>query len=196
MYIGMILALIAVSATVWGLLTFYRRRKNRQMIKFVVETASLPLEEIPEIAAGLAAFLQNVHGIDIKAMSYADQVRYTAENYPLFWRPEMSSYIPVSLELKPEPRKLPIIAAGAYLGELVRMNLSAEWKKDPDRLLKAPYLEVEWSGENPVSYQPFDLLLLASLTGNAEKAVAGALCFESLEILDEHVREVSRGNVY
>ncbi|MBO4633629.1 MAG: suppressor of fused domain protein [Lentisphaeria bacterium] len=196
MYIGVILALTAITGLFWTGLTFHRRRKNRQMIKFVVEIASLPLEEIPDIAAGLAVFLQNIHGIDLKAMSYREQVKYILGNYLLFWHREMRSYIPVSLELKPESQKLPIIASGAYLGELVRQNVRAEWKKDPDILLKAPGLEVEWSGEDLVSYQPFDLLLLASLTGDTAKAEAASLCFESQAVLDEHVRNLRRTNVY
>ena len=196
MYLGIILVLIAILAVIVGGVIFCRRRNNRRMIEFVIETASVPVEELPKIAAGFAAFLQETHGIDLRNMSFAEQVRYILENLHRFWRPEMKSHIPVSLKLKAESEKLPVIAAGAYLGELTRMIHHAEWRKDPGMVLKAPYLEIGWSGEDRIPCHPFDIVLLAFMTGDTRKALADSLGFESPEVLNEHVRNRRRGNLY
>ena len=167
------------------------------MMKFVMEVASIPISEISEIADSFAAYLQRTHSIDISAMSYAEQVRYILGNYAGMQNSDMASFIPISVLSKPNNGKLAVIAAGAYLGEAVRMHQTdSQWKNDPENPIKAPYLEIECMENSTISYQPFDLMLQVFISGNTEKAIADSLPFENRKMLDEKIRKQRSKNVY
>ena len=197
MFVIIVLALVGIPAIIWGMLIFRQRRNNRKMMQFVMETAAIPVDIIPEIATGLASFLQNVRQVDMSTMSYVEQIHYILENYAGFWHPDMISYIQVPSEFKPENRKLPVIAAGAYLGELVRVcQPYAEWKKDLKNPIGLPHLEVKCMADSVVFYEPFDRMLRAAMFGDTGKVLTELLPFESPELLDEDIRKRRSGNLY
>lgn len=197
MYIILIIAFAVIPAAIWGMLTIKRKRNNQKIMKLVMEIAALPLEQIPEYAAGFSAFMQNVHGIQLNTMSYMKQVKYILEKYAGLWHPDMSSYIRLPFKITRENLKLPVIAAGAYLGELIRACLpGTAWKKDADIPTKMPYLVVECLENSVISCSPFDIILRVFISGKTDVARMELRPFESREILDETLRLKRAVNVY
>lgn len=197
MHIIIVLALAVIPVVVWGVLTFKQRRNNRRIMKFVMETASIPVEAIPEIAVGFASFVQDFHRVDLSEMPYAEQVKYILENYASLWQPEMQSYLRIPFKIQPANRKLPIIGAGAYLGELVRVcQPGSEWKKEAGNPVRLPRLKVECMAESTVSYEPFDMMFMVFISGNTEMFLAESIPFESRAQLEENIRKRRGERVY
>ncbi len=172
-----------------------KRRKNQRTGMVIAALAALPIGFIPDISAGFVRFLKEVHGIDIEEMPYERQIDYILTNFTSLWRPELNSYIsaPGSGEIG---SGVVIMAAGAFLGELVRSRQTAQWKKNPDDPILPPYLEVECCGEAVMPCNPFEMMLFGAAEGKRGAVLGDLLVFESREILDNSIKTWQSENVY
>ena len=195
MLMKIVLPIVAALCCWWLVLTYWKRRLKKQLTRAITGIAALPLNLIPDIAAGFARFVKDVHGKDLTSMDYYQQLDYVLKNQLRLWRPEISSYIhtPGSEDMG---KGLTLLAAGAYLGELVRVRQTAQWKKNADDSMLPPYLEVTCTDDNVIPCNPFEMVLASVSEGKTVEAIGDLLLFESREIMDNYIRTFQSGNVY
>ena len=191
-----IAVLIAVGLCVGWMVPVYRKReRKKQIVKAIVALSAMPLDRIPDVASGFRRFVKEVHGVDLREMTYDQQVDYVQKNLFTLWRPELNVCIdiPMSGELE---WGIVIFGVGAWLGELVCSRQTAQWKKNSGEPLWPPFLEVECCGGSVVPCQPFEMLLSAFSEKDATAVAAEMIPFESREILDNSIRTFHGNDVY
>lgn len=195
MLMKIVLPIVAALCCWWMVQAYRKRRSKKQMIRAIAGIAALPLNLIPDIAAGFARFVKDAHGKDLAPMNYDQQLDYVLKNPLRLWRPEITSYIhtPGGEAMGKELTRL---AAGAYLGELVRARQTAQWKKNAADPLQPPYLEVTCADDDVIPCNPFEMVLASVSEGKSAEALGVLLLFESREIMDNYIRTFRSGNVY
>ncbi len=178
---------VIILGVLYAVVIYRKKCKAKRMRLAIAVFGSLPLELIPTVNEGFIRFLKEIHQVEIGRRTYKKQVEYILEFFNTLYRPEIQTYIrvPGDEELG---SSMMILAAAAFLGELVHVNQLAEWKRNPEDPFLLPYLDVELSDRTLKPCKPFEMMLMVAAGGDPDDAFDTMLHFAPPERQKEEAK--------